>query len=163
MVVYAGDSTSGGVTLSHANATALTAGSVYHVILSVDMSDTGKRHFYINDVSDDRFSTGSYNDRNIPYSLTTASSVGSAFDGSAKTKAQVYDLYVNNAYIDLSIEANRRKFITADAKPAVMGSNGQNPTGSQPLIYFNGFNRFTNRGTAGSFTQYGTLTQGDSI
>lgn len=152
-----------GVIATYTSDFTLSAGQKYHCLVSFDLSDTGKRHCYINDIEDDNWASGSYNDRNIPYSLTTQSAVGSAFDGSVKTKAQVYDLYVNNAYIDLSVEANRRKFITAAGKPAVLGYSGSIPTGTQPLVYFNGFGSFKNTGSSGMFTQYGTLTRGDAL
>lgn len=64
-------------------------------------------------------------------------------------------------YLDLTILANRRKFITASRRPAFLGTNGKLPTGNQPLTYLKGsgsaFN--VNSGSDGNFTvAHGSLT-----
>lgn len=61
--------------------------------------------------------------------------------------------------LDLSIEANRRKFIDADGKPVDLGADGSTPTGTAPLIYLNGdaTSFQTNAGTGGDFTVTGAL------
>lgn len=71
------------------------------------------------------------------------------------------DLWVApGVFIDFSVEANRRKFITADGKPVDLGPNCSAPTGTAPAVCFSGdVSSFgTNKGTGGAFTTSGTLT-----
>lgn len=58
-------------------------------------------------------------------------------------------------YIDFTVMANRRKFITAANKPVNLGSDGSTPTGTAPAIYFTGnASSFgSNAGPGGSFLQ----------
>ncbi len=63
-------------------------------------------------------------------------------------------------FLDLTVTANRRKFISASGKPVDLGSSGALPTGTAPAIFFSGnaaaFS--TNQGTGGAFTLTGSLT-----
>lgn len=50
------------------------------------------------------------------------------------------ELYVNyGESLDLDVEANRRKFITAEGEPVDLGADGSEPTGNQPDFYFGRF------------------------
>jgi uncharacterized repeat protein (TIGR01451 family) len=64
-------------------------------------------------------------------------------------------MYLNlEEWLDITVEANRRKFITSDLKPATAlseSSDGSPPTGNAPAIFFNNSNFTTNAGTAGNF------------
>lgn len=66
--------------------------------------------------------------------------------------------------LDLSIVANRRKFITFDKKPVELGRQGKTPTGIRPTIFFSGdVEQFPdNRGTGGPFTLVGSLSNATS-
>lgn len=130
-----------------------------HILMSFDLSDTGKRHLYINDTSD--LTVVTYTDANMD--MTVADwSVGALPDGDLPyTGGLAYFWFQPGVYIDFSVEANRRKFRTADGSPADLGPNGEAPTGSTPIIYFRGpavdFN--DNLGTGGTpWTVIGTLT-----
>ena len=85
-----------------------------------------------------------------------ASSVGGLlFDG------VISELYFNTAeYLDFSIEANRRLFISADGYPVDLGLSGQKPTGTAPIVYMRSpaDNAGLNSGTGGDFTIYGSPT-----
>lgn len=73
----------------------------------------------------------------------------------------IADVYIApGQFIDFSVEANRRKFISADGKPVDLGSNCSTPTGTAPAVCFSGnASSFgTNKGTGGAFTLTGTLT-----
>jgi hypothetical protein len=63
-------------------------------------------------------------------------------------------------YFDLTIAANRRKFIRGSGKPQFLGANGERPTGTSPAIYMKGpASAFaSNLGTGGAFNVHGTLT-----
>jgi hypothetical protein len=82
-----------------------------------------------------------------------------------KTNACLAEVYINLAeYVDLSVEANRRKFISSAGKPVNLGASGSVPTGTAPIMYFKGpASAFpTNLGTGGNFTVTGTLTDGST-
>lgn len=72
-------------------------------------------------------------------------------------------------YLDLSVTANRRKFIDATGKPVDLGENGETPTGMSPAIFCHiasaedPTNFAANRGSGGGpFTITGTLTNAPS-
>lgn len=64
------------------------------------------------------------------------------------------------AWLDISDEANRRKFIDEDGAPVDLGSAGQLPTGTAPLLYIHGpaVEFGENKGTGGDMAQVGTFT-----
>ena len=140
---------------------ALIANGWLHFMLSVDMSDNNKRHLYLNDVSDANVVT--YSNTNLDYTtLINDFAIGGAPSGGVKMSAELSDFYyAPGQYIDLSVEANRRKFITAGLRPVDLGSDGSIPTGTAPAIYYTG-NAASwaagNRGTGGNFTVNGALT-----
>jgi hypothetical protein len=81
----------------------------------------------------------------------------------SEVDGEVADVWFESGqYFDLSIEANRRKFIDAGGFPVDLGSTGQNPTGSTPDIFIGGphvasdWNLGTNLGTAGNLTHSGS-------
>lgn len=129
-----------------------------HVMASWDLN-TNASHFYVNGLSNQTVST------RLNQTISYASQVNSSFGISLPSElgplnAAVADAYVNMAgYLDLSVQANREKFILNGA-PVDLGANGQAPTGTAPIIFFRGpataFN--TNLGTGGDFTVTGTLT-----
>jgi hypothetical protein len=63
-------------------------------------------------------------------------------------------------FLDLSIEANRLKFIDVGGKPVDLGANGETPTGTAPAVFFSGdaTGFATNKGTGGAFSLTGSLT-----
>lgn len=63
-------------------------------------------------------------------------------------------------FLDLTITANRRKFIDATGKPASLGSDGSAPFGSAPLLYLKNpaASAGINSGTGGNLTVNGTPT-----
>ena len=77
---------------------------------------------------------------------------------------EIAEVWIDNTYIDFSVEANRRKFYSSTGKPVDLGADGSTPTGSQPNTYLSvrpgdvAADFCTNRGTGGNFTQSGTLT-----
>jgi len=127
-----------------------------HILVSIDMSDTGKRHLYLNDVSD--LSVVTYANDTIDFDVAI-SRVGLNVAGD-KLPADMSDLWFDTSYIDLSVEANRRKFITAAGKPAFLGFDGSRPTGAAPLVFLSGATAdwHTNKGSGGGFTENGALT-----
>lgn len=126
-----------------------------HVIGSVDMSDATKRHIYVNDVADLQATT--FTNDTIDFTLADWS-VGAFVDGGLKVACNMAELwFAPGVYIDLSIESNRRKFISANGRPVNLGVAGEAPTGTSPAVYLSnndgGFD--TNKGTGGGFTTHG--------
>ncbi len=137
----------------------LVADGWVHILASWDLSDTGKRHVYINGV--DVTNPIIYTDDTIAYSSDNWN-IGARGDTFGRLDGMLSELYFNNTYLDLSIEANRLKFRGADGKPVYLGANGELPTGTTPLIYLRnqvpGWH--VNLGSGGGFTEHGTLVDG---
>jgi len=136
-----------------------------HLLASWDLA-AGATHLYINDVSDR--DTVSAVDTNIDYTYADWS-VGAHPDATIKFAGCIADAYfAPGQYLDFSLVANRRKFISASGKPVHLGATGALPTGVAPIVYQhldNGeavANFATNRGTGGNFTITGTLDTGSS-
>lgn len=125
---------------------------------SCDMADVAKRHLYIGNTSD--LSVNIYTNAVIPFTANLDWAVGAQADASGKLQADVARIMMwIGQYTDLSVEANRRMFVDASARPA-------NPIAAiaalgAPIVWFEGKpSKFTNRGTGGTFTLTGTLTDG---
>lgn len=115
-----------------------------HILISVDTSDLNTYKMYLND-TEINYTLIEYNGGIIPWSTidltrTYYVSPNGRFDGNHS------DLYLTNEYLDLTIESNRRKFITADGRPANLGNDGSLPTGTQPMMYFKGDAKVRNSG-----------------
>lgn len=143
--------------------TAYTAsGTWLHVLVSWDLANT-TAHLYINDSSD--LTSNTLTDDTIDYTTATPNWwVGAGSAASFKMNACIAELYfAPNQYLDFSLEANRRKFISADGKPVHLGTDGSLPTGTAPIVYQHlddgeaVANFATNAGTGGDFSITGTL------
>lgn len=139
----------------------LTSDVWHHVMISVDLSDTGKRHIYIDGVSNLAVITTYTNDT---LDLTIADwgvlnypggGVGTQFSGGAA------DFWFDDSYIDFSLLANREKFLR-NGQPTLLGFTGERPTGSSPLIFMSGEEDVwhMNVGTGGGFTLTGEFGSG---
>jgi len=137
----------------------LTEENWTNVLMSVDLSDTGKRDIYLNG-SVDSPSYTTYNDNNIGWSLTDELGIGAGFVGSGFMGMDMSEFYLNvGEFIDLSVQANREKFIL-NGKPVSLGADGSLPTGTAPDIFLTGQTGLwhTNKATGGGFTENGALT-----
>lgn len=149
---------SGGGTRVHiATVATFTAGATwYHLLASWDVATAGARHLYISDVSDNNVIT--FSDGSIPYEGDYG--IGGTTAGANLFNGCMAELFFHTSYIDLSVTANRRKFITSQGKPADMGKNGTRPFGGvKPLLYHSvrrGESAAAvfalNRGSGGDFT-----------
>lgn len=68
------------------------------------------------------------------------------------------EMWFNTTFMDFTVAANRALFISG-GYPVNLGSNGQTPTGSSPLLYLKSAANSvgTNSGTGGNFTTNGTF------
>lgn len=80
--------------------------------------------------------------------------------GANKFSGDVSQIYLAfGQFLDFSVVANRRAFITAANKPVNPGVDGSLPTGTSPTVYLsnNAANFQTNNGTGGGFPTVGAL------
>jgi hypothetical protein len=128
----------------------------HHHIVSVDLSDTGKRHIYTDGVSD-VLQFGTYDNTVMKFSgegHTVGKSAASYLDGA------IAEYYMTNEYIDLSVATNLARFISSQGKPVSLGANGSRPTGNQPIVYLSNpaADFHINHGYGGNYVQSGGPT-----
>lgn len=119
-------------------------------------------HFYVNDVNvkevlydgDSAFNVD-YTQANWAIGLTSLAD----YNSSSITSDISEYYFAPGQFLDFSIEANRRSFITADGDPSPLGTDGSFPTGTAPIAYFSGtIDQFNyNRGTGGNMTVNGII------
>lgn len=132
-----------------------TQGIWYHVIASWNLANAAQRHVYVNDTAD--MTVDSFIDDNLE--LTKGNwGIGGFTGGASKLNGCLSEFYFHNAYLDLSVEANRRKFISAAGKPVDLGADGSTPLSAQPIMYSRTGDFSTNLGSGGNFTNQSTLT-----
>lgn len=125
-----------------------------HIFVAIDLSSISKRLVYFNG-SAVTMTWSTYTNSNI--TQTGAVNIGKT-DGSY-IESDVYDFWYSNAYYAPATYLSA--FYNAGVSPN-LGANGQIPTGSAPLVYLNGYNNFSNRGTGGALTVSGSVTQGEA-
>ena len=133
-------------------------GGLHHILFSIDAA-TSKRHVWIDDIEETLSVDTAIANAEIDY--TDANFViGASPTPDNWFEGHMGQFYLAQEYIDLSIEENRRKFISKDRQPVDLGQIGEKPTGSQPVIYLpNPASSFeTNLGSGGDFTPHGSLS-----
>jgi hypothetical protein len=147
-----------------------TASGWLHILFSADTNfAAGARlgSLYVNDVSD--FAVVAGQDYGIAFNCpfgagSTDWSVGANSGNIQRLNADIGDLWIGfGQYSDLSVTANRRRFVSADGKSVNLGATGELPTGTSPTCFLRGPAAAfpTNLGTGGNFTVTGALT--DSV
>ena len=143
--------------LQLASNTAFTASSSWiHVIAAWDLA-TPEAHLFINDANDEAAGSTETDDT-LDYTLADWS-MGAAVAGGGKLNACLSEFWFEDTFVDITVEANRRKFISATSKPVDLGADGSTPTGVSPLIYAPDGDPSTNAGTGGNFSITGSLSQ----
>ena len=143
----------------------------YHVLVSYDLGGSGTVLSNVDmwitplggtEVSDHNKGTGTYVNMNVKYTEPTFALGGVAGTPSSLFRGSLAQCYWNYTdYLDISVEANRRKFTTADGYPINFGSTGSVPTGSQPIAYFDG-DLSINKGTGGNLDVIEAIYSGGS-
>ncbi len=137
------------------NTAYLAGASWISVLASWDLANTTGQ-VYVNDASDLLAGATLTNDT-LDYAGGTDWGFGAYPTGSAFWNGCLSIVWVDFAnFTDFSVEANRRKFITAENKPVNLGATGSNP-GSTPIIYTDNGDLTDNKGTGGDFTTTGSL------
>ena len=123
------------------------------LMISIDTTSTLKRHVYLGDLDiTSKFSWTTYTNADIDFTYTTHEVA--RYTAARYAKGRLSDVFLDYVYRDLSIEANRRLFITADGKPA----DGQ--ASLNPILYLpmkDAATAHINEGTGGNFVQNGVL------
>jgi hypothetical protein len=130
-----------------------TASGWIHVLASWDVS-AGRADLYVDDVAD-RSATMTMISGSICYD-SIKWGIGGLVDG--QLDADVADVYAAlGTYIDLGVEANRRRFRDADGKPVHLGWSCNRPTGTPASGCFVGDAETwnVNQGEATGFTLEG--------
>ena len=142
--------------------TTFTADSTWHnLLVSVDLTDTGKRHIYVDGVSVSGSWT-TYTNSTIDFT-TINHSVGALSSGGFKAGISLSQLWMDfGVYIDFSSESNRDKFYVSGKAPD-LGADGSEPAGSSPILYAPNGDPSTstddgNEGTGGNYTMSGAVT-----
>ncbi len=144
------------------NNTNIRAGEWTYILMSFDMSDTTKRHYYYWDDSEndwvENLSVYMYTDSTLDFTnATTRIGQGSMSLG---------HVWFNTEYVDFSQESNRNKFFDQLRYPKDLASDGSTPTGNQPLIYMkfdDASDLGKNSGSGGDFTVNGTVNAGPDV
>lgn len=134
----------------------------YHVLFSLDASDGAERQVYINDIDSSAPDTDTLTEIGLG-SSGFINVGGEAAGGNNKLDGGLAEVWVDfGNYIDWSIEANRRKFITARGKPVYLSTDGSVATGTAPDVFLSGDTAtwHTNDGSNSGFTENGALTDG---
>lgn len=127
-----------------------------HVLVSIDLSNPSSRAVYVNDLPQ-AATWATYMVSSIAFKTAVHRIGATAFGvGTADFTGRLSHLYLDYTYRDLSIEANRRLFITEDRKPG-KGQGGLNPILYLPLD--DPEDPGYNAGTGGHFTLIGVVAR----
>lgn len=136
----------------------IPVGSWFHFLCSIDMASGIQ--VYVDDADyTANVATTTFTDAALDFTPTDFE-IGSLNGGGAKFACDAADLWIDfGAALDISVEANRRKFISATGKPVDLGATGNLPTGSQVEITHNAVvaSWHTNVGSISGGTLTGTL------
>ena len=111
----------------------ITVGEWHHVLISFNKR-AGSAHMYVDDVevkASENFytATDTIDGTNASWRMLALANINLDL-------AEVFvDPY---RYVDFSVEANRREFITSDLKPVDLGTDGNWPLGMSPYVYLSG-------------------------
>ena len=125
-----------------------------NLLVSVDLASTANRYVYVNDVAASP-SWSIYTNANINRTTTTHQ-IAAWTGGGVYYRGRLSNFFLDYTYRDLSIEANRRLFVTADLKPA-LGQAALNPIMYIPMS--DPTAPGLNTGTGGNFTLNGVVAR----
>jgi len=146
-----------GVILNTAAQVPIVNNSWNHVMVSVDAA-VDIVHYWINGQENTTYNERLVEDEVLPNFGKEAFFGWNGYSG-AGFIGDVSEFWFDDSFMDLSIQANRDKFLTGSGKPAELGSTGQLPTGSTPRMYLTGNLRDWNNGQdLGTTPDYPTAT-----
>lgn len=160
-----GVSTGNTVYLSAPYSPSLTAstGIWYHVLISWRTNGSSPTtRVYVNDAQID---SGGVGNGTIDYTQSQWNVGADVFNNARFLNGDLGELFFVPQFLDLTVTANRRKFVTAAGAPANLNSDGSAPFGTVPTVYLSGdaANFGTNRGNGGVLSVgAGSLTTASS-
>ncbi len=134
-----------------------------HVMLAFD-GVTPAVQFYINDTVETLVPSKGPTAADLDITTGTLTIGRNTNNAANYLHADIGQFYMAEEYIDISVEANRRKFIDASGNPVDLtdpnessGFKGTLPTGNRPIIYLNKATTLwqENLGSGGNFTVNG--------
>jgi hypothetical protein len=132
----------------------------WHVLASVN-TNTQVVQLFVNDVQYSPVSGGWTGSGQMPGSpgvgASTVVDVGSSGGSMYPAVADIWEM-ATPSWVDLTVVANRRKFINTDKSPVDLGANGQTPFGTPPNIYLNASSGVPNDMTINKGSSGGTFT-----
>lgn len=131
----------------------LTFGGWNHVLISADLTDTNKRHLYINDV--EATPSWSYVNNTVDFTRSTHAIGDDLSASTGNLHGDLAHFFLDYTYRDLSVTANRRTFIDS--------ARGSTPSSTlsalNPILYLPMTAEYSvgdNIGTGGDFTAVGS-------
>lgn len=159
-ITFFGYNSAGAVILDARSNNIIPVGPWVHVLASFDLNSGSGCQIYVNDVSDVFTPVATFSNQAVDFTVADWG-VAALPSGLGKLDVSLADLWLApGVFLDLSVTANRRKFIDADLNPVSLGATGNTPTGTAPLVFLSGDLAawHTNKGTGGGFTMTGALT-----
>lgn len=156
-IEFLAQNTAGTVILQMSTVLSYSSGINYINILASWNLATATTNLYISNTSDKSVDTAT-NDT-IDYTRSDCSVFASPV-GSQIFNGAIAALWFDpTTAVDLTIASNRAKYISSGF-PVDLGSSGQTPTGSSPIVYLKSAagTAGTNSGTGGDFTTHGTFS-----
>lgn len=129
-----------------------------HLLVSIDLTDTGKRHVFLNDEAVSATYT-TYTDDTIAFTKDNHN-VGSSAGGTLTWEGRLAQVFLDYTFRDLTIAANRRLFTTIDSERGLIPAAGQ--ASLSPILYLpmdDPATAFINDGTGGDFTLNGVIAR----
>lgn len=168
LLFFLGRNTANSTILSFASSSTFTAGATWlHILAAWNLAAAGSGRLYVNDATE--YDETTYTDDTLDYNEAANWSVGAGTTGSDKFNGCLAEYYfAAGQYLDFSIVANRRKFISGSGKPVWLGADGSAPTGTAPTVYQSVADGAavatfaTNLGSGGDWTITGTLATGST-
>lgn len=131
-----------------------------HIYMAIDLANSSNRHIYFNGIEDSSVTWATYTDAtlNLDADAGDVNKVGSNFTGTAQRLfAALAEYWFNDTYFN-----DPTKFRCPANHPISLGSTGNIPTGSAPVVYLslNGSGNSwatDSSGNGNTFTVTGTL------
>lgn len=134
------------------------ASGLIHVAVAFDGGGSPQGQIYVNGSSVAFTNTTAPTSGTIDWQRNAVCAIGAASGGTAKFNGEMGDLWINNAFLDLS--TNISDFISGGL-PVDLGATGELPTGSQPIICFAGdadhWNAGNGKGSVTGWTVNGSV------
>mgnify|MGYP003313484920 CR=1 FL=1 len=153
VLTISGFSDSYATILAYSTTGAINKNQWNHLLVSMDMSDSSKRHVYLNDATV-AGSFSPYSNTNIGFGVAGASYISS---NSATWEGKLAHIFFDTTYRDFSVTSNRRTFIDADGA----STSYSTLSALNPPIYFPMTTEYAvgkNLGTVGDYTVNGSPT-----